>query len=313
MLTHAEALESLLARLAPNHPQRKFLEVELFRTKAGKRGEIRLQSRFREFYLEEEFHELWDVNLSIGSSRKVQMDGLLLTERCALVIESKNISGRIHFDEKTGEFYRFDDDDVKEVMDDPRVQLNRNMRFLTQWFKLKKINLPIQGLIVFTSKKCEFISKPPDTYICKAYQMTDYLLKIHRTFPFESAPVQLKLAKIRKLLQNSQTPYRQIPLCQYYYIDTRDVSPGVFCRNCKLLTMQRDKRSWTCNKCSGRDKDAHQFAIQEYFSLIDAQLTNQKLRDFCGIESRHLAMRILTQLDLQTTGDSKARFYHLKK
>lgn len=310
MLSHAEALESILGRLAPGHSHRKFLEVELYQTLAGKRGESRLQSRFKEFYLDGEFHVLWDVNLSIGSW-KVQMDGLLLTEKCALIIESKNISGKIHFDEKTGEFYRFDDENVKTVMEDPRIQLNKNKRFLAQWFKSKKINLPIEGLIVFTAKKCEFISKPADAYICKAYQMADCLLKILSTFPFEAT--NLKLLKLKKLLQNSRTPYRQTPLCQYYYIEPADVKPGVYCRSCKLLTMQRDKRSWTCNKCGERDKEAHHFAIREYFSLIDTQLTNQRLRDFCRFSSRAAASRLLAQFDLETTGELKSRVYFLKK
>lgn len=253
---------------------------------------------------------MWDVNLSIASW-KVQMDGLLLTEKGAVIIESKNISGKIHFDEKTGEFYRFDDDNVKTVMEDPRIQLNKNKRFLAQWFKSKKINLPIDGLIVFTAKKCEFIFKPADVHICKSYQMADCLLKIWHHLPLEATLI--KLSKIKKLLQTSQTPYRQTPLCQYYYIDPADVKSGVYCRRCKLLAMQRDKRSWTCNKCGVREKEAHQFAIREYFSLIDVQLTNQRLRDFCQISSRHLAMRILTQLDLQTKGDSKSRFYYLKQ
>ncbi|WP_084243875.1 nuclease-related domain-containing protein [Planomicrobium okeanokoites] len=106
-----------------------------------------MRKHFVEFHSHEEFHVLWDVSLEMGDW-KIQMDGLLLTERCAIIMDSKNISGKIHFDEQTGEFYRFDDDNVKNVMKDPRIQLNKNIRFLAAWFELKKIKLPVSGLII---------------------------------------------------------------------------------------------------------------------------------------------------------------------
>ncbi|WKA58221.1 nuclease-related domain-containing protein [Planococcus shenhongbingii] len=213
MLTKTEGLERLLGRLPANHPELKFIQSEWHRSASGQRGEGRLASRFKEFQLEEPFFMLWDVNLKMDNW-PVQMDGLLLTERCAIIIESKNISGNIHFDEKTGEFYRFDENDAKTVIEDPLVQLNKHIRFLTAWFKLRKIILPVRGLIVFTAKKCEFIAKPPDAPICKNYQMSEILLKI-----WSSSPPQTpshKLSKIKKTLLSNQTPFKQIPLCNRY-------------------------------------------------------------------------------------------------
>lgn len=308
LLSQTEALESLLSRISSEHSHRKFLELELHQRSAGIRGESRMQSRFKEFHLDEEFHILWDVHLQIDSW-KVQMDGLLLTERCAIIIDSKNISGRIHFDEQTGEFYRFDNEDRKAVMEDPRIQLNKHKRFLARWFKLKKIELPIEGLIVFTAKKCEFMSKPFDTHICKTYQMPEHLLKAYSASPLEAPAV--KLSHIKKVLQKNLTPYRRIPLCQQYHIPIEDLKTGVYCRGCTLLTMQRNKRNWQCTKCGVRDPFAHEFALQEYFSLVDKNITNQQFRNFCGFESRHVATRILDQYNFQASGHQKSRTYHL--
>ncbi|WP_223641096.1 nuclease-related domain-containing protein [Planococcus sp. 4-30] len=188
-------MELLLIRLGEHHPQRPFIERELHWAAAGTRGEDRLQKKFHEFYSEEEFQILWDVSLKIGSW-SVQMDGLLLTERCAVIIESKNINGQLYFDEKTGEFFRINTAGEKTVMEDPRVQLNKHIRFLKQFFQMKKINLPVSGLIVFTAKDCEFASKPHRASICKTYQMVEYLLKILQAFPHEAD--NKKLAKIKK-------------------------------------------------------------------------------------------------------------------
>ncbi|ANU12155.1 nuclease [Planococcus antarcticus DSM 14505] len=307
LLPQTEALALLLARLDHQHPQRPFLERELHWKTAGKRGEERIRKKFNEFYQEEEFHTLWNVNLKIDNWF-VQMDGLLLTEHCAIIIESKNISGQLHFDEKTGEFFRVNPTGEKTVMENPKIQLNKHIRFLTHFFKMKKINLSVAGLIVFTAKDCEFISKPHGVSICKTYQMIEYLLEILQAFPLEAE--NIKLSKIKKLILTNQTPYKQAPLCTYYFIDPKDLNPGVYCPNCKILTMQRAKRNWICTECGVRNASAHILAIQEYLTFVETNITNQKLREFCGFESRAVATRLLSQLDLKRIGKSKAYSYH---
>lgn len=308
-LNKSEALEGLLVRLAAGHPRRDFVDTQLYRTDGGKRGEQRLKARFKEFWIEEEFSVLWDVSLTLGDW-PAQMDGLLLTERCAIIIESKNISGEIHFDEATGEFFRFDRDGNKTSFEDPRVQLAKHIRFLERWFRPRKISMPVAGLVVFTAKHCEFASKPRGAPICKAYQMPEYLLNIWQSYPPNAASP--KLPKISKLLLNHQTPFRRNPLCQQYSIDAADLKTGVLCRGCRTLTMKRMKRGWTCARCGERDPLAHEFAVREYFSLVGSELTNQEFRRFCRIESRHVASRLLSQLDLEVAGELKARVYRLK-
>lgn len=307
LLSQVEALSLLLARLSPQHPQRQFLEQQLSWATAGKRGEERIKRKFNEFYMEEDFRVLWDVNLTIGTWA-VQMDGLLLTKHCAIIIESKNISGQLHFDEKTAEFSRVNLAGERTVMDNPKIQLNKHIRFLTQFFKLKKISLPVTGLIVFTSKDCEFTSKPQGVSVCKTYQMIEYLLRILQAFSLEAE--NCNLPKVQKLILNNQTPYRQPPLCTYYFIDPKDLQTGVYCRNCKALTMKRDKRSWVCSQCGVKDVLAHLLALQEYFTFVELTITNRKLCEFCKLESPSVAKRLLSKLDLESSGALKNRTYH---
>lgn len=310
LLGTEDAIESLIGRLPNAHPQRHYLAGEQRQIAAGARGEDRMRKHFVEFHSHDEFHVLWDVSLAMGDW-KIQMDGLLLTERCAIIMDSKNISGKIHFDEQTGEFYRFDDDNVKSVMKDPRIQLNKNIRFLSAWFQLKKIKLPVSGLIIFTPKSCEFIVRPKSEHICKVYQMPEYLLQILKAFPLEAEPP--KLPKIKKQLISANSPYLRTPLCSKYYIGANEIRRGIQCTECRLYGMKRIKKSWQCAGCGHRDRLAHKFALREYFSLIDTHITNQAFREWCGVESRSVATRLLTQYDLETSGESKARKYSLKK
>lgn len=309
MLTEIEALECLLNRLPEDHSYRKFFEVELFRSKSGKRGEARMKRKFNEFYLPEEHHIIWNVSLAIGGWR-VQMDGLLLTDRCALIIESKNISGKIHFDDATGEFFRFNEDDEKTTMEDPVIQLNKHMRFLEAWFKIRNINMPIDGLVVFTPKQCEFVSKPKDKYICKTYQMVEYLHNILQNYP--QRMTSRKISSIKTEIGNNQVPYQRIPLCEQYRLDWRELKRGVLCNKCIRYSMERKNHSWKCTKCGEKDSHAHAYAISEYFSLIDSSISNRQFRAFCLIESQSVATRLITALNLEGSGELKGRKYRLR-
>lgn len=310
LLPMEAALTSLISRLPAVHSQRNYLEGKLYRTVAGIRGEERMRQRFIEFQPDEEVHALWDIGLAIGSW-KTQFDGIVLTERCAIIIDSKNISGRIHFDDKTGEFYRFDNNDVKEVFDDPRIQLNKNIHFLQKWFARKKIHLPVSGLIVFTPKNCEFIVRPKGKHLCKVYQMPEYLFQILKAFPLEAESPNLP--KIKKQIISGHVPYLRTPLAGKHFIKVSELRTGVQCQACKAYGMKRIKKSWQCFGCSHRDRQAHKFALREYFSLIDTHITNQAFREWCGVESRFVANRMLGQYDFDTSGELKARKYSLKK
>lgn len=311
LLSEIESLESLLHRLPDNHSRREFIQVELFKAAAGKRGEARLQRKLIEFETEGQYRFVKNVCLSRGQW-KVQMDGLLLTERGAIVIESKNISGQLYFDDKTGEFSRTNTEGVKTIMDDPTTQLNKHIRFLTLFFQQQKIDLPISGIVVFTAKHCEFLTKPGHHRICKTYQLIDYLFTIIQEFPQQNTPRDL--SEIQKLLEQFQTPYERKPLCHIYSIEETELLTGILCKSCKSLNMTRKhKKGWVCADCQAVDPLAFQHAVQEYFSLIDTHLSNRRLRKFCKLESPYMTSRLLAAYELEPAGALRNRTYSLKK
>lgn len=308
-MTEVKALEALISRLPAQHPYQKFLEVELHRSSAGKRGEEKLLKKLAEFHLKENHVIIPDINLTQGHM-KIQMDSLLLTSSYAIVIESKNINGEIHFDVATGEFYRFDKNGIKTVMEDPAIQLKRNMRFFAEWLHSKKLDLTVKGLVVFTSKECEFISKPQNVPICKTYQLHDYL------YSMLEAPVQkppISITKVKKLLDSQQTPYKRIPLCDYYRIDPLLLAKGVRCGGCARVGGGKIKKiGWCCNGCGFIDEHAIFNTLSEYFSLISHSISNAELRNFFLLESRHAASRILVKYEMEQSGEKKVRKYRIK-
>ena len=76
--------------MKPGHPHYGLIEENLRLKEAGIRGEERLLQKLST--LEHKFMILPNVCLELGEE-KVQIDCLLFNRNCAIVLESKNISG----------------------------------------------------------------------------------------------------------------------------------------------------------------------------------------------------------------------------
>ncbi|MDN7240288.1 nuclease-related domain-containing protein [Planococcus sp. N028] len=310
-LSRTEALEAAIRRLPTHSPERSFLEKELYNITAGMRGEQRLMKKLIEFYSQEKYEIIWNNSLSLGNW-PVQIDGLLLTSRVAIVIESKNISGELHFDNDTGEFYRIDSLAGKTVMDNPAIQIEKHVRFMKNWLREHAIILPVDGLLVFTAKQSELKSLPQNIRTCRTHQMIERLFQIINDYP---TPTYTKssLLTIRRLIENKQTPYIQKPLIEQYSIQPYLFNTGVYCTHCRTPTIKKHRRTWLCEECGLEDKKAPHQAVLEHFALFGGPVSNKEIRSFTGINDRHVIKRLLTDLDLSKEGAKKNRNYFLKK
>ena len=309
-MPQAHAIQHLIGRLPEQHPQKKYLENQHHRKSAGARGEGKMQKKFKEFHVDEDFDALWDIGLEQGDWI-TQFDGLILTKRCVIILDSKNVSDDLHFYENTGEFIRLKANGERLVLDDPVYQLKKNIQFLTLWFKSKKLDVQVKGLIVYTSGNCMFHSKPKGALVCKTYQMNEYLYKILRSTPQDPTP--LKINKIKRLLETNHTPYVRRPLCETYQIPYDDLKKGIYCGSCHGYQVVRHRRNWVCRDCNAKNAAAHHVALQEYFSIVDDSITNKDFRVFCRLESADIANKILSKYDLVVSGENKARRYRLQE
>ncbi|WP_133257378.1 nuclease-related domain-containing protein [Planococcus halotolerans] len=310
ILPQGQAIKYFIARPPEKHPRKEYLENQLHRKTAGERGENKMRKKFQEFHLDENFAALWDIGL-IDGDWKTQFDGLVMTEKCIIILDSKNVSEDLHFDEKTGEFIRMDSKGQRLILDNPVFQLNKNILFLRRWLRKRKIDVRVKGLIVYTANQCLFHSKPSGAPICKTYQMNDYLYNILHSLPPDPTP--LKVNKIKRLIEASHSPYVRRPLCETYQIAYSDLQKGVYCASCKGYQVVRSKRNWVCLRCGAKNSTAHHFALQEYFSFVDDSVTNKEFREFCLLESSDVAKRILVQYDFEVFGETKSRRYRIKE
>lgn len=304
-----ECVRLLMERLPDRYPEQEYLKKEFHRYEAGWQGEKRLHAKMVEFHWHEPYELLWDVGLRLGDW-KVQIDGLLITPRCLIVISSKNISGKIHFNGTTSEFYRFNNEGEKLVLDDPLVQLAKHTGFLELWLEKRKVmHPPVDGVVVFTPRHCEIIAKPVGPNICKTYQAVEMIYGILKNrVPLADSP---KPKKVRKLIESNSHPYVRPPLCEYYRINPQELKTGVKCSECGKIAVERLYKIWRCKECGHKDLLAHKLILQEYFALVSREIDSKEFRRFSGVESIYVASRMLSESNLIKTGSNRNRKYQM--
>ena len=87
----------MLKRLPEVHVKSESILEDIRKMEAGVRGEDRILQKLHELRMPGPFKVYSDIRLHLGEW-KVQIDCLVLTDRCCIVIESKNMSGDLYFD-----------------------------------------------------------------------------------------------------------------------------------------------------------------------------------------------------------------------
>ncbi len=122
-----QTLEALARRLPLYHPSYEIIKSN----KAGLRGEQSLDYYLQELD-QESFGIFHDIRLTT-SNYPFQMDTLILTNHFALIIEVKNISGTLHFDQKFNQLIRVSQDGREKGFPDPFSQVSQQQKRLQDW------------------------------------------------------------------------------------------------------------------------------------------------------------------------------------
>ncbi|MGG3468698.1 nuclease-related domain-containing protein [Neobacillus pocheonensis] len=304
-----QVLLALLRRLPKNHIKRTQILEELGRRQAGFQGEESL-----DFHLshlpEKEFIILHDLNLPDGKYN-CQIDTFLLTSKFALIIEVKNLKGKLTFDLINDQLIQ-KYDGIEKGYAYPVSQAQRKIsiikKLLSDWHLPQ---VPIDFMIVISNQYAilEFIGNIPEIRkrVCKA----DIFLK--RVGLFENiytkeilSPKELR--KFTKLLIKANTPPTS-HIMEKYSIKKYDLLTGPHCPTCSYLPLTREKRKWFCPICNTYLNDAHIYLLQDYFLLFDIKITNREFRRVAHIESPDTSGRMLRSVNLCCTGKNKDRVY----
>ncbi|MCM3718549.1 nuclease-related domain-containing protein [Fictibacillus phosphorivorans] len=305
-------LEMLLNRLHPQYPRRHEMEEELKRCLSGHKGEQSL-----DFYLNDLPQKDYLIfhNLRILQNNSYfEMDILILTQKYFLIIEVKNFSGTLFFDQDLYQLIRTING-LEETFADPISQVKRQFYCLRDWLKEHQYtNIPIESIVIVSNPQTQIKVSPGRSDIYKWVTHKTHLPERIRSYELKHKAERLSMKDLRKLskllLKKHTSPTPNI--LQKYQISIEDIIQGVACPKCSVIPMKRVKSKWVCTSCSLESKRAHVQALREYSLLISSTITNSQGRNFLKVSCRNTVRNLLLDLNISTSGRLRHTRYHLE-
>ena len=224
------------------------------------------------------------------------------------MLESKNISGRLYFNEELDEFYK-EENGTETPISNPYFQLMRHIRFMKEFLRKTHPQMKVTGAVIMTAKSCRIMQKPTHYPIYKLESMVERVTQIYNSSGGENSFSVEELDVVGKLLEENRSVYEYPPLCEYYRINVSEIRLGVECPACGVLGMRRVNTTWRCMACGKNNRYAHKSAVRDYFRIIERKITNKEFRRFCMIDSKYAASRMLNSMDLIAHGSGPSRYF----
>ncbi|KHE67789.1 nuclease-related domain-containing protein, partial [Halobacillus sp. BBL2006] len=284
------------------------LKEKLAKELAGYKGELALIYPLS--FLPDDYHIFHDIRLNDGT-HFFQNDNIILTNKCILLIEVKNLAGTLYYDQKNHQLTRTIANDV-QAFDSPVTQVRRHKLQLEKRLSLHNLpSPPIHCLIAHSHPDAIFSSNDPSLdFVIRTYNLPEKITEIVSQFhePFLTKKQFEQLSS--SLLKNHCS--HQYDYASRYKVSSTDIQNGVHCSNCGNNPMGRKHGTWQCQECGFRDGKAHIDALKDYFLFFGPPISNGRLRTFLRIGSASTANRILSSLHLEHCGENRGRIYKLK-
>jgi hypothetical protein len=305
-------IDAILNRLPPYHPKRPLLEDERRSYLKGFYGEKQIDRYLKN--LESDYYSIIRGIRLVYQSEAFQMDTLIVTRFFLLIIESKNIGGILEFEKDSKQVIRKLEGKIQGYKN-PIIQVERQKNLLIRWLKKNGFPpIPVLDLVGIADRRTIITTTDDNRQIFQKLFHADCLVEKIKQFEAQYTTEKLntrKLIKLNQLLLNEHTPAPP-SILRKYQIDPSELSKGCQCPNCKNHPLVRQCYKWFCNRCKAYVKDAHKQGVFDYFLIIAHTFSSKQIREFLltGSDSRYMIHKLLTRLNLPTSGANKNRLYH---
>lgn len=295
--------EILLRRMDLQHEQFESIRILYRNARKGFLGELRADREWCELDIQPKhflFHSYESWN-RIGHSH--QIDTLFLCSRFIVIMEAKDIGGRIDFDEERRQMIQTRADDTKMVYAHPGDQVLRHKAFIEAEILKIGISIPVIPIIVFTDAKTWIASSVNEVDIFRLNGLRQKLNLL-----FQKHEEVLNDDQLEKVKDHFIRSYRDIELRRQY--SNIPLVQGIVCENCRMR-MVHERKSFRCPGCNMKRMDGIDEAIQDYRLLYKDWITNSEFRNFMGVESIQTANKMLKRLGLRAEGGNRNRKYYI--
>lgn len=298
--------EALLKRLPVYHPKQEVIEDLLKSSKAGFGGEERLDHLMK--FFNPDYPYLIIQDFSISTNMDLQVDTVLLTQSCVILLEVKNISGRLRFTLNPSTLRQTTASGMERAYKSPLVQMEMAKWKFEKLLKSINFSLPVHAFLVIAYPNQIVEDSPPGSIIWSADEV---MIRLQN---FNMPPEIISIDEMHRLgqqLLRLYSEYNPFPLAPKIDISPDEIIKGVFCLDCKHTKMNKIKRTWKCEGCGLANSEAHHQAIHEWFMLIKPSISVAECKDFLELEYLSTARRILSHPLYKKAGDNKMRRYYM--
>lgn len=297
-------LEALKRRLFDEDPDFDYYNEQFRRFDAGFAGERRVDREWPELICPYTFLVLHNLILMNSAQHSHQLDTLFICGHFMLVVEIKNINGRLDFDETTHQCIRTKPDGTVEGFPNALTQTQRHMQFLK--VICQNYSLPIEGAVVISNPSAIIASHPNTIPIFHVSGLQKHLHSLFKKYT-QIILSEEQLTQIAQQLLSRHQPSK-IPTS----IASSRFRQGVLCPKCQYKSQMHFARGiWKCSYCHYASEEIFAEALQDYRYLVRPTITNKQLREFFNIQSSDAANRLLRKFQFPYTGSYKNRVYQL--
>lgn len=306
-------LQSLLRRLNNNHSQYLTVKKDLIKWKAGYKGEVSLDYHLRGLDQERNMilHDLRIPHLD-GIA---QMDTLIITPKFLCILEVKNYSGTIIFDQAVKQLIRIYQN-KEECFPDPIIQAERQKLKLQHFLNnLQYPPIKIYTLVVISNPSTLVKFHPEDTKahnkVIHADGVWERLLHLDSSLNEVDRPKAQMMNLAKLLVENHKI--EKINILKEYNISWKEILNGIICNNCGRSEVERFRGTWLCGNCKLSSKDAHLQALIDYALLKGENISRKEYQTFIKLKSDSAAVKQLCKCSFITkSGIGKGRAYQFE-
>ncbi|WP_170938866.1 MULTISPECIES: nuclease-related domain-containing protein [unclassified Lysinibacillus] len=299
-------LEMIERRLPKSHAKYYYFQEMLGRTRAGIVGEQRVDREWREIYLEHTYYLLHDVELKAESAAGSthQMDTLFMSQHFVLIVEIKNIVGRVEYMEDKHQFIRITSDDKVDGFRNPFDQVKRHARMLRRLFQMSGHHIPIEYIVVSSNPNMimtSSLSAQPIIHVSGLAERIDQLFKQHQQVCLS----EKNLREISEHILKMHTPTQWT-----LDIMVDELKTGALCSQCHFDHILRYTHGkWFCSNCQSIDNQSMLIALHDFRLMLSNNITNAQFRKFFDIDSEKAVYYLLKKLKFEEIGENKNRKY----
>lgn len=297
------ALQQAVDRLPAGDLTRADKEQSLSNLRAGVSGEKRIFETVCSVMLPDGVVLIQNLALPLLGGMQFQMDLVIVAKSGILLIESKQIAGRLRFNPVPAELRKVDENgEIQVVYDCPLAQLADQKENLLQWLRMEGYRVPVLGAVVFANNPIiEEIGQDAPVYKIREVRN---LVRRH----LERKPVinDEDVMAISETMREHAQSYLPFPL---QHPNRSAYFTGPICRHCRKPLKKQSKRTWHCDICLLPDGDPYLATLLAWFILVRKTISPREVMNLFDLKAHKSVRNLMKRLPFEKIGSGKTIGY----